>query len=181
MLNGGYSYPFFALHLICTQRKQTPDGRCHCQCSKLIGPWCIFYSLPISIPVPVMASCSSGLDQTNPFCCQHVCNWSQLILYVCYIIIMLVRGTPTAGVLFTCHWVIISRQWEQNHKHNREQPINTDSLRKKKSVAVQWPNREIPGPKTPRTDSILPKHPLAHALLLKKIDSWMRWYCLICS
>ena len=53
--------------------------------------------------------------------------------------------TPLEGVL-----VIISRRWEQNQKHNRERPINTDSPRKKKkkkSVAVQWPNREIPGPK----------------------------------
>ena len=55
----------------------------------------------------------------------------------------LVRGTPTAGVLL--HWVIIFRRWEQNHKHNRERPINTDSPRKK-SVTVQWPNHKIPGP-----------------------------------
>ena len=47
---------------------------------------------------------------------------------------VLVRGTFTAGVLL--HWVII---WKQNHKHNRERPINTDSPRKK-NVAVQWLN-----------------------------------------
>ena len=72
----------------------------------------------------------------------------RLVLYISVVSpptrILLVRGTPTAEVLL--HWVIISGRWEQNHKHNRERPINTDSPRKK-SVAVQWPNREIPGPK----------------------------------
>ena len=31
---------------------------------------------------------------------------------------MIVRGTPTAGVLL--HWVIISRWWERNQKRDSE-------------------------------------------------------------
>ena len=46
------------------------------------------------------------------------------------------RGTPTAGVLL--HWVIISRRWEQNHKHKRERPIKTDSPRKKLLRLSGW-------------------------------------------
>ena len=56
----------------------------------------------------------------------------------------LVRGTPTVGVLL--HWVIISRRWERIQKRDSEWPINTDSPRKK-SAAIQWPHREIKGPK----------------------------------
>ena len=44
-----------------------------------------------------------------------------------------------------------------------------------KSVAVQWPNREIPGPKTPRTDTILPEHLLTHTLLISVYSHYCIW------
>ena len=44
--------------------------------------------------------------------------------------VVLVRGTPTAGVLL--HWVVISRRWERIQARDSELPINTDSPGKKK-------------------------------------------------
>ena len=89
-----------------------------------------------------------------------------------------VRENPTAGVLL--HWVIISRRWEQNHKHNRERLINTDSPRKKKKkkkkgVAVQWPNHEIPGPQNTQNWHILPEHLLVHTLIICVYSHYCIW------
>ena len=60
----------------------------------------------------------------------------------------LMRGTPTAGVLLHVHWVIISRRWEQNQRSviGSDPSIQIPHV-KKKSVAVQWPNPGITGPK----------------------------------
>ena len=80
-----------------------------------------------------------------------------------------VRGTPTAGVIL--HWVIISRRWEQNHKHNRKQHINTDSPRKK-VLRFSGQTAKFQAPKTLRTDTILPEHLLVHTLIIY-IYSWI--------
>ena len=72
-----------------------------------------------------------------------------------------VRWTSTAGVLL--HWVIISRWWEQNQMHNtcRERfPMYKKELWFSSHVA------KFQAPKTPRTDTILPEHLLAHTLII---------------
>ena len=86
--------------------------------------------------------------------------------------VVLVRGTPTAGVLI--HWAIISRRWERIQQRDSESPINTDSPRKK-SAAMQWLNREITGQKTHRTDTILPEHLLAHTLITYVYSHYCIW------
>ena len=90
----------------------------------------------------------------------------------------LVRGTPTAGVLFFffffLHCVIISRRWEQKKKtkkqnktkHNRERHINTDSPCKKKGLRFSGRTAKFQAPKTPRTDTILTEHLLEHTLII---------------
>ena len=45
----------------------------------------------------------------------------------------------------------------------------------KKSAAVQWPNHKITGPKTPRTDTILPEHLLAHTLITYVYSHYCIW------
>ena len=62
------------------------------------------------------------------------------------LMISLVRGTPTAGVLI--HWVIISRRWEHYERiqqRDSESPINTDSPRKEKCCDA-FPGCQITGP-----------------------------------
>ena len=83
------------------------------------------------------------------------------------------RGTPTAGVLL--HWVIISRRWEGIQKRDRESPINTDSPRKKKVLRYSGPTAKSQAPKTPRTDTILPEHLLAHTLFTYVYSHYCIW------
>ena len=61
-----------------------------------------------------------------------------------YTPVVVVRGTPTAGVLI--HWVIISRRWERIQQRDSESPVNTDSPRKEKCFD-SFPGRKITGPK----------------------------------
>ena len=88
------------------------------------------------------------------------------------LLVKLVRGIPTAGVLI--HWVIISRLWERNQKRDSEWPINTDSPLKKKCCEV-FPSREITALKTPRTDTILPERLLAHTLITYVYSHYCIW------
>ena len=82
------------------------------------------------------------------------------------------RGTPTAGVLI--HWVIISRRWERIQQRDSESPINTDSPRKK-SAATRFQAAKSQAPKTPRTDTILPEHLLAHTLITYVYSHYCIW------
>ena len=84
-----------------------------------------------------------------------------------------VRGTPTAGVLL--HWVIISLRWERNQKRDSEWPINTDSPRKKKVLRTTGQTAKSQAPKTPRTDTILPEHLLAHTLITYVYSHYCIW------
>ena len=102
----------------------------------------------------------------SPVLVQVRCLQSKLITW------WLVRGTPTAGVLI--HWVIISRRWERIQQRDSESPINTDSPRKEKCCDA-FPGREITGPKTPRTDTILPEHLLAHTLITYVYPHYCIW------
>ena len=93
----------------------------------------------------------------------------------------LVRGTPTTTRVLL-YWVIMSQRWEQIHKHNRKQPIKIPHIKKKCCGSVAEPQNSRPQ-KTPRTDTILPEHLLAHTLLIiyvysqKKYTSSPRyWY-----
>ena len=85
---------------------------------------------------------------------------------------LLVRGTPTAGVLI--HWVIISRRWERIQQRDSESPINTDS-HVKKSAATRFQAAKSQAPKTPRTDTILPEHLLAHTLITYVYSHYYIW------
>ena len=85
----------------------------------------------------------------------------------------LVRGTPTTGVLL--HWIIISRRWEQNQMRNREHSVNTDSPRTKKVLRFSGRIAKFQAPKTPRTDTILHEHLLAHTLIISVYSHYCIW------
>ena len=92
---------------------------------------------------------------------------------VCHLSIQLVRGTPTAGVLL--HWAIISRRWERNQKRDSEWPIHTDSPHKKKVLQTTGQTAKSQAPKTPRNDTILPEHLLAHTLITYVYSHYCIW------
>ena len=85
---------------------------------------------------------------------------------------ILVRGTPAVG--FLIHWVIISRRWERIQQRDSESPIYTDSPRKKK-CCDRFQAAKSQAPKTPRTDTILPEHLLAHTLITYVYSHYCIW------
>ena len=87
----------------------------------------------------------------------------------------LVRGTPNAGVLL--HWVIISRR--DGGSGIRSMIMSDPSIQiphvKKKYCGPLAKTAKSQAPKTPRNDTILPKHFLAHTLITYVYSHYCIW------
>ena len=87
----------------------------------------------------------------------------------------LVRGTPTAGVLV--HWVIIPDGGSEIRCIIGSIPSIQIPHVQKVLWFSQFSGRivKFQAPKTPRTDTILPKHLLAHTLIIYVYSHYCIW------